>query len=144
MKKSLALVLGFLLVFGLVLVSCESGGGGTAPKVTIKSYAWADPLNLSTPKTEFALNDRIVFIMEITDPDKDIKGYGYTMKRGSGELIQANREYDLGSIPNSDTCYYPLGGPWTFASAGTYVIEGYAFDVKGNKSITATASITVQ
>jgi hypothetical protein len=148
MKKSLALVLGVLLVFGLVLASCDSGGGGTPPKLTVtimgvvvdKDGRW----NLADPKSTFAINDAVAYRFAVTDPDKDVKGYGYTIKKG-GEIYYTRFERDFWQINNgnnSDTFSFWNGD--TFRDAGTYTIEAYVFDLKNNKSKTATATFTVQ
>jgi len=145
MKKNFAFVLGVLLIFGFVLVSCSSGHSGTAPKVTVTSYAYVDGgTDKWIAKTEFAVNEKIGFKIQITDPDKDIKRYGYTVKKG-GNIWTPNTERDLYSIPNSDT--YTQGvSYWSFDSnnTGTYTFEAYAFDLAGNKSDTATTTFTVK
>jgi len=148
MKKNLALVLGVLLVFGFVLVSCDSGGGGTAPKVTV--WTAARPADNSFPttanaKTTFATTDSVVMMLTITDPDMDVKGYGYILKR-NGEMYSNRSEKDFNQVNNGstlDTLNIWMKS-WGGIQAGTYTIEAYAFDMKGNKSATSTATFTVQ
>jgi hypothetical protein len=148
MKKTLGLVFGVLLVFGLVLVSCSSGDKGTAPKVTVAiTETTTDGSNTTitnNPKTSFAIGERVGMRFTITDPDKDVSGYGYTIKR-DGTVTAPRREFDFGQINNgstTDTCTTATW--WSFGAAGAYTIEAYALDVKGNKSPTATANFTVK
>jgi hypothetical protein len=146
MKKSLALVLGVLLVFGLVLVGCDSGGGGTAPTVTVATFGVAaDGSPTNNPKTTFAIGEGIAIKFTFTDPDKDVKGFGHTVKK-DGQPYNPRYEEDFRKTNdgnNTDTFSFFWVG-MSYSIAGTYTWEVYAFDMKGNKSKTANATFTVQ
>jgi len=148
MKKSFTLVLGVLLIFGLVLVSCDSGDKGTAPKVTVTILeVSADGSTLTNnPKSTFAISERMGFRFTFTDPDKDAKGFGYTVKR-NGEIWSPRSERDFVQINNGSTSDTSTWTTWgmSYNQAGTFTIEAYAFDMKGNKSATSTVgTFTVQ
>jgi hypothetical protein len=100
--------------------------------------------NIADPKSTFAINERVGYKFSITDLDKDVKGYGYIIKKG-GEVYFPGYETDYRRINNgstSDTFTYRDAD--TIYEAGTYTIEAYVFDLKGNKSKTVTVSFTVQ
>jgi len=146
MKKTLALVLGVLLVFGFVLVSCSSEDKGTAPTITVTTMEVpADNSTPTNPKTTFAINERIGIRFTFTDPDKDAKGYGFTIKRPDGTIASPRSEYDFYSVNNGSTSetFTFTRWAWAYGAAGTYTIEAYAYDMKDNKG-TTTATFTVQ
>jgi len=148
MKKNLALVLGVLLIFGFVLLGCSSEDKGTAPKVVVTTWevaSTASGSSLTIAKTTFKVNETVGIRFTFTDPDKDVKGYGFSIKRADGSLYISRREYDFNQINNgntSDTFNYWATNT-SFNTAGTYTIEAYGYDMKGNKT-TATATLTVQ
>ena len=146
------LVLGVLLGFGFVLVSCagspNSGESGTAPTITsittVEMTVNSDRSpNFGNSKTTFAINEWIGTKYTFTDPDKDVKGHSFTVKKDGKIFSTVERDYSrLNNNSTSATVDYMAYR--TFAEAGAYTYEVYVFDLKGNKSNTVTASITVR
>jgi hypothetical protein len=143
MKKiSVLAVLAVALVFGLALAGCKSEPD-ESPEMTavyVVKRADMDAGNYYNYVTAIAANERFMLRWIGKNPYEDLIKGAMTIKRGT-EVINA-QDLPFDSPITKGEGFLFNTGTYTLP-AGTYTIEVYVVDAKGNKSNTVSVPLTV-
>ena len=135
-------ILALVLVFGLVLVGCSSGTDESPELTEIHVLRKADWYagNFYDYTTTVAANEEFAICYIGKNPYAELTKFGTTIKRGATVIGTVELNVDT-IVPKSERFFF-LSGNYSIL-AGTYTIETYVVDAKGNKSNTKTVTLTV-
>ncbi|MDR1804174.1 MAG: hypothetical protein LBQ94_11275 [Treponema sp.] len=143
MKKiSVLAMLALVLVFGLAFVGCSSGSNG--PELTeiyVVTRADWEAGNVLNPKTTIAANEQYMIRYIGKAPYEELTGFRIIIKRGATVVSDNERGFTTSTAPIRDNFSFVTGS--YVLPAGTYTIDVYVVDTKGNKSNTKTVTLTV-
>jgi hypothetical protein len=147
MKRTLRIagIIALLAIIGFSMAAC--GGDSTvAPTLTnliMHEYKAGVPPT-STPKSSFSINERFWVHVIGTAGDLDVKKLVFTIKGGTQPWV---REWNITTNPpsaGSAISSYYSSGDYSYPTAGSYTLEAYAVDSKGNKSNTLTFAFEIK
>jgi hypothetical protein len=135
-------IIALLAIIGFSMAAC-SGDSTVAPTLTslimVEYKAGVPPTE--TPKSSFSINEQFFLYAKVTAGDLDVTKFVFTIKGGTEPWV---KESTLSTPYPAGSANFGFATGASLQKAGSYTLEAYAVDSKGNKSNTLTFAFEIK